>query len=358
MPKTSAALRAEQDEAFLAALGRSGNARLAARSLGVNRSTYTKRRARDPAFAARWDSRLAAVDSALKPGRGERPSENCDPPLPLQGNAQAALPPEGLRTVGDSPHLSMTARRAVEGLLSPGRDFQSRTRTQGGELNVVHLSNGRHQARRAPPGRMTRAAELVFLEALSATANVRLAAAAAGFSHSAFYYRKRVSPAFAAEMSEALLIGYERVEGALFQSVDLMAGPLQGETRDDWLERVRDCPLPAMSVDQAVQLLAMHRRTCREGWDHREARYVAASVEQVCRAIEAGLARLHPPVPAKPSWRPADRAPPPPVPPLDRVTGWSKADSAKAKHNPDVALFGGWRITDWEKRGRKGRQPG
>jgi hypothetical protein len=339
MPKTSAALRAEQDEAFLAALGRSGNARLAARSLGVNRSTYTKRRARDPAFAARWDCKLAAVDSALKPAGDDPPCEGRNPPLPLQGNAQAALPPEGLRSAGGSPHLSM-----VEGLLSPGRDFQSRTRTQGGELNVVHLSNGRHQARRAPPGRMTRAAELVFLEALSATANVRLAAAAAGFSHSAFYYRKRRSPAFAAEMSEALLIGYERVEGALFQSVDLMTGPLQGETRDDWLERVRDCPLPPMSVDQAVQLLAMHRRTCREGWDHREARYVAASPGEVCRAIEAGLARLHPPVPATPSWRPADRAPPPPVPRLDRVTGWSKADPAKAKHNPDLALFGGWRI--------------
>jgi hypothetical protein len=297
MPKTSAALRAEQDEAFLAALGRAGNARLAARALGVHRSTYTKRRARDRAFAARWDARLAAVDSALKPADGA-----------------ASTPPfAGLRS-------------------------------QGGELAVVCLANGRYQARRGPRGRMTRAAELVFLEALSASANVRLAAAAAGFSHSAFYYRKRTCPAFAAEMSEALLIGYERVEGALFQSVDLMAGPRQGETRDDWLERVGDCPLPPMSVDQAVQLLAMHRRTCRDGWDHREARYVAASAEEVCRAIEAGLARLKPPVPAKPSWRQADRAPPPPVPPLDRVTGWSKADPARPKHNPKLALFGGWRI--------------
>src|SRR4051812_3807859 len=190
MPKASAALRAEQNEAFLAALGRAGNARLAARQLGVHRSTYTKRRARDPAFAARWDSRLAAVDSALKPADG------------------APSPP----TFAD-------------------------LRTQGGELNVARLAGGRYQARRAPSGRMTRAAELVFLEALAATANVRLAAAAAGFSHSAFYYRKRVCPAFAAEMNEALLIGYERVEGALFQSVDLFAGPGQGETRDDWLER-------------------------------------------------------------------------------------------------------------------------
>jgi tRNA pseudouridine55 synthase len=35
--------------------------------------------------------------------------------LPGTGNAQAALPPEGLRTAGGSPHLSMTARSVVEG---------------------------------------------------------------------------------------------------------------------------------------------------------------------------------------------------------------------------------------------------
>src|SRR3954468_19683702 len=106
MPKASAALRAEQNEAFLAALGRAGNARLAARQLGVHRSTYTKRRARDPAFAARWDSRLAAVDSALKPADG------------------APSPP----TFAD-------------------------LRTQGGELNVARLAGGRYQARPAPPRR-------------------------------------------------------------------------------------------------------------------------------------------------------------------------------------------------------------
>jgi hypothetical protein len=302
MPRTSAALRAEQDEAFLAALGRAGNARLAARQLGVHRSTYTKRRARDPAFAARWDARLAALDSALKPadGAGSRP--------------------------------------AFAGL-----------RTQGGELTIVRLANGRYQARRAPPGRMTRAAEQIFLEALSASANVRLSAAAAGFSHSAFYYRKRVFPAFGGEMKEALSIGYVQVEGALFQSFDLFAGPEYGETRENWLDRVGDCPLPAMSVDQAIQLIAMHRRTCREGWEHREARYLIASNDEVRRALEralAGVRRRH--LDTTPSWRVADESPPPPLPPLQSVTGWSKA-TGRPPHNPNRALFGGWRITDSNK---------
>ena len=303
MPKTSALRRAAQDEAFLAALRRAGNARLAARALGVHRSTYTKRRARDPAFAARWDAELAAVDAALRPAPGERP-----------GRETADL------------------------------------RTRGGELTVVRLANGRFQARRAPPGRMTHAAQQIFLEALSASANVRLAAAAAGFSHSAFYYRKRVFPAFADEMKEAHSIGYERVQCALYQSFDLMAGPEYGETRDDWRERIGDCPLPAMSVDQAIQLIAMHRRTCREGWEHREARYRVAGNDEVRRALEAALARvgqLHP-AEAVQSWRPAGEAPPPPLPPLQSVTGWSKA-SGRPKHNPNRALFGGWRIGDWKR---------
>jgi hypothetical protein len=304
VPKTSAARRAEQDEAFLAALGRAGNARLAARTLGVHRSTYTKRRARDPALAARWDSVLAGCHAALEASAGECPGPNC----------------------------------------------RSRTRTRGGELTIVRLPNGRYQARRAPPGRMTRAARQIFLEALSASANVRLAAATAGFSHSAFYYRKRVYPDFADEMKEAHSIGYERVQCALYQSFDLMAGPQYGETRDDWLERVGDCPLPPMSVDQAIQLIAMHRRTCREGWEHREARYRVASNDEVRRALEVALVCVGQryAVEATRSWRPADEAPPPPAPPLHLVTGWSKA-TGRPKHNPNRALFGGWRITDWKR---------
>ena len=40
----------------------------------------------------------------------------------------------------------------------------------------------------------------------------------------------------------------------------------------------------------------------------------------------------------------------PAMPQLDKVTGWSGADPAKAPHNPERAMFGGWRIGDWKKR--------
>ena len=50
-------------------------------------------------------------------------------------------------------------------------------------------------------------------------------------------------------------------------------------------------------------------------------------------------------------WRLPGEPPPPALPPLALVTGWSKADPdrARAVHNPDLPLFGGWRLKDWKK---------
>jgi hypothetical protein len=41
------------------------------------------------------------------------------------------------------------------------------------------------------------------------------------------------------------------------------------------------------------------------------------------------------------AWRYPHEAPPPELPPLHLVTGWSRADPAKVPHDPKVALFGG-----------------
>ena len=38
------------------------------------------------------------------------------------------------------------------------------------------------------------------------------------------------------------------------------------------------------------------------------------------------------------------------LPDLAQVTGWSRADPAKAPHDPERALFGGWRALDMEKK--------
>lgn len=301
------ALQRAQNEAFLEALRRTGNPRLAAASLGVHRSTYSKRRARCAAFAARWDSAILACHAALKLGGGPRPAEET-----------GAL------------------------------------RTKGGEIIVGRTRGGRLQLRRAPPGRMTEAGERHFLRSVAASANIRLSAAATGFTPSAFYQKKKKRPLFASEMKISLTIGFDRLE---YAAMERMLETLHG--RPAWLgEAIAGNPLAPMSWDQAFQVLCLHRNTVRLDGDRPPGRRArtdpnpAAAFAAIGRNIDAieRAARFE----QTGSWRHAHEAEPPKLPPLHQVTGWSKADPAKVKHNPKLALFGGWRIEDLEKRRRKG----
>jgi hypothetical protein len=297
--------------AFLEALRRTGNPRLAAASLGVHRSTYCKRRAKSAVFATRWDAAILACHAALKLGGGPRP-------------------PDGAGGV----------------------------RTTGGEIMVGRTRGGRLQLRRAPPGRMTAAGERHFLRAVAASANIRLSAAAAGFTHSAFYQKMKKHPVFARETKISLTIGYDRLESA---AMERMLQTLHGNPA--WLaDALAHNPLPPMSFDQAFQLLCLHRNTVRLDGDRPPGRrprvehQPAAAIAAISRNIDAieRSARFE----QTGSWRHAHEAPPPALPPLHQVTGWSRADPAKVKHNPKLALFGGWRIEDWEQRERKGRRSG
>jgi hypothetical protein len=194
-----------QNAAFLRIVRRTGNVRDACRALGVHRATYTRRRAKCAAFAADWDAALAVASAAL--------------------------------AVPAPPTLSRTDRE--------------------GEPRATRTAGGRLQLRRHRPGRITRAHEQAFLSALAATANVRLSAAAAGFSHSAFYRRREASPAFAREMRLALQTGYDRIEFALLAGFD------PGSHADDAWRRNDQLPMPSMTVDQALMLLQLHQREAR-----------------------------------------------------------------------------------------------
>jgi hypothetical protein len=205
---------------FLQALARTGNVRLACQALGLNRSTYFKRRARSPAFAAAWDAAIRVAEVTL-----------------------------------------LTA----ENRHSPDR---APAKARGGEPRLTRLSSGRVQLRRSRPGAMTRADEQLFFHALSATANVRLAAAAAGFAHSSFYARARADPAFAREMRLALETGYTRLKAALFAA----ASP-ESHEGDAW--RQGDLPpLPPLTADEVLQLLHLHEKSVCQGWEqpHRKRR--------------------------------------------------------------------------------------
>lgn len=298
MPRPFTRAQALQNAAFLAALRRTGNVRLAARELGRHRATFTRRRAKHPAFAAAWDAALAIAHARLQDAPQATSSKIEEPP-------------------------------------------------------VIRLANGRLQIRRAARRRLTRAHEQQFLAALSATANVRLSAAAAGFSHSAFYRRRDASPAFAREMRLALVMGYERIEMALIESFD------PSSHADNHWRHNAPPPIPAMTNAQAIQLLHLHqkearlwgnrvdinakRHETRDQWSMRANRKWKAEKRWDREGYEVAAAEeAAGPVPA------ALEPPPPQLPALDQVTGWSKADPTKPHHDPGRAMFGGWRLKDWE----------
>lgn len=297
--------QALQNRAFLAALRATGNAREAARSLGVHRATYTKRRARDPAFAAAWDAALAAAAAGLRDGCARKPA--------------------------------------------------------GTTLTVT--SSGRVQLRRAVRGRLTPAAQQAFLAALSATANVRLSAAAAGFTHAAFYAAAKRDPAFAREWGLALKEGCQTLTAALLSSFEPAS-----HDHDDW--RHNEPPaMPPMTATQALLLLSLHRRSVIERYPPQlrrrahesplayEGRMIAIREAWYQRQREAfAVAEA---ARAEGTWTGPSPKPLYTLPDLAQVTGWSAADPTKPAHDEGGALFGGWRLSHWharEERRRRGEE--
>ncbi len=128
--------------------------------------------------------------------------------------------------------------------------------------------NGKAQVIRAT-GRWSQEAEARFLGELAATANVRASAAAAGFSTTAIYKRRAAWPGFSAAWDAALDQGYARIEALLIAGAcDALsgAGAVAGEAPPPAL--VGDGPPlapAAMTVDQAMNLLRLHRASARGG---------------------------------------------------------------------------------------------
>jgi hypothetical protein len=195
---------------------------------------------------------------------------------------------------------------------------------------VVRTKSGKLQLRLAHRGKLTRAAEQAFLYALSASANVRLSAAAAGASVAAFYRRRRQNAAFAREMRLALRAGYERLEMAALKAA------LPESHRDDAWRQCEEAPIPRMSADQALQLLYLHEKSVHQSWEKPHRRRRRGESEETYRkrlggmwtaekdreAEEAALRRAAR-FEESGDWRYAEEAPPPPLPPLEQVTGWS-----------------------------------
>jgi hypothetical protein len=327
MPRPFTIAQARENERFLEILRQTGNARFAAREIGRRISTLQHRRATHAGFAQDWEGAAAAANAAFHLAGGRRGPE---------GTVTGNCPPKqkmGTVTRGNCP-----------------------LRTRGGEAVVVRSRNGKLQLRFAHPGKLTKAAEQAFLAALSATANIRLSAAAAGASPAAFYRRRRRDPAFAREFRLALKMGWDRLEGAM-----LAAGMPESHADDAWRQSDPP-PIPPLTADQALQLLWLHEKSVQQGWDmpHRRKRrgepwetYTerlrAMWTVQQNRIAEDDAVRRAAHYEETGDWRYADEAPPLPLPPLHLVTGWSKA-SGRPPHHEGVPLFGGWRIRDMKRK--------
>ncbi|HEX8533613.1 MAG TPA: hypothetical protein VF662_05540 [Allosphingosinicella sp.] len=229
MPRPFKRSQAAQNRRFLRALERTGNVRLAARELGVHRGTYTKRRARCPAFAAQWEAALAASQANL-----HRSGRACALEIPPRNG-------EGDRLSGGGG----AGRRPVDSLRP--------LRTRGGEPTLVHLKNGRLQLREALPGRMTAETIEAFLETLEDTANIRLAAEAAGVAHSSILARARRDPGFAAIVAATVAEASARLPAAAAALTAEIAREVEAgrDERPHWP--------PGLTVAQALHALRGRR---------------------------------------------------------------------------------------------------
>ena len=253
-------------------------------------------------------------------------------------------------------------------------------------MTICRRNDGKLQMRRAQAGKLTREAEQAFLAAVSATCNIRLSAAAVGAAEAAFFRRARKDPAFARELRLALKEGYEALERGLLE-----AGLPGSHEHDDWRSNAPPA-MPPMTVNQALQLMHLHhkegrpdallprpaRRRAREpeaayyerlaqmGRERERRQQEEFEVAEAARwalgeaawgaAGEAVRRELGLPDAERGPRLRGDDDPGVGLPDLAQVTGWSKADPAKAPHDATRALFGGWRIGEMKAKCRAQRR--
>lgn len=206
--------------AFLRALARTGNVRVAAREAGVTHAAAYLARQRDAAFAARW-ARVVESGPRLHPGRAVGGGDN-----------ESRLRPG--RAGGERGGAGADVNMAADGGAGIG---------VSGDLVLRQSANAGTQLVRAGKGRWSRKAEGAFLAVLADTACVRRAAEAAGFSTTALYNRRAAYPDFAKRWAEAEALALERIPGFLAQAAIATFDPVAAAAEQ-----------PRVSIDQAIAI--------------------------------------------------------------------------------------------------------
>lgn len=130
-----------------------------------------------------------------------------------------------------------------------------RRRRPSGPAGTIVRASGKDGPQVIASGgaRWTDAAEALFLDTLASSCNVKLSAAAAGFSKEALYRRRRTDPDFADRWQAALEQGYVRLEMLLLEGATTRA---EGDDR-------KDLPFPDMTVREAIVILQLHRASVK-----------------------------------------------------------------------------------------------
>jgi hypothetical protein len=202
-------IRPRQREAFLRALGETGNVTLAAEHAKLSRSWVVKWRGLDPTFDAAC--RQAVAEARERLGAAEK------------------------------------------------RGAGKKWRYLDGAELVVKRGNGRRtQIARACERQWTPRVEARFLAVVATTCNARAGCGEVGMSVSSLYTHLKQWPQFARRYREAVAIGYERIDGGLTANCIAFLDPEIDE------EILRDLPMPPMTVDQAIRIARVHDRRLRE----------------------------------------------------------------------------------------------
>ncbi len=197
----SAKTSQRRKQAFFTALAETGNQTISAERARVSRSWVVQQQAADPAFRAEMDACIASAAARLA--------------------AASQVPEEGWEDI------------------------------DGEELVLRGVNNRLVQVARARLGQWTPRIEARFLRTLAATCNVTAACKEVGLTKQSAYYRRRKWPSFEQRWDEAVEIGYARLEMALLENGCNMLEAVAVEP---------DAPMPSMSVDQAIQVMGLHRR--------------------------------------------------------------------------------------------------
>jgi hypothetical protein len=216
--KTAAAWRA-----FLRGLARTGNARAAAAEAGMDVGTAYDRRIKDAGFLAKWEEAVAKAKA--------RPSPQ---PSPASGRGSQELV---LR------------------------------RTKHGDKLVA-----------AAEGRWCQRVEDMFFAALARTGCVRSAAAAAGISTNALYYRRDKYPEFAERWRAVEEAAAQRLPGLLRAAGIASLDP-----------EIADKGLPRVNIDQAIAISRLKGPSGGDGPRGRGIRPRVATNAEVREALTKAL---------------------------------------------------------------------